>query len=58
MPSNRPPAEIDPARLADAICAACWSDPGEAYCFTFNAAAVELIVRALREAAMLRNPPS
>lgn len=53
MPDEQP-AELDPARLADLIVAACWADPGEPYCFSFNAAAVDLIVRALREAALLR----
>lgn len=42
--------------LADAITTHCHLDPGEPYVFTFNARAVAAIVKALREAALLRTP--
>lgn len=55
MPDNQP-AKLDPERLADAMVARCWADPGEPYAFHFTAEAVELIVRALREFGALRTP--
>lgn len=55
MPDDEP-AKLEAERLADAMVAHCWSDPGEPYGFAFTAEAVNLIVTALREHAALRKP--
>lgn len=57
MPDDEP-AKLDSERLADAMVAHCWEAPGEPYAFYLTAAAVELIVAALREHAALRKPPN